>query len=439
MMTVSDRNMLRRLGGLRGWRLYAALTVALTAVFCGLLWAAGLGGGWAQRHINEHALSSVKQFKEEGVYPQPFHDNDRSSQLDNWTDSLILQASVTMNTGDDPLTIFSNPYLIREYGDETHHDLILSLEETAQTGETNRSYSYYWQGFRVFVRPLLIIMDYQDIRGLVAIVFMALFAAALLALYRHAGLCLAAPFAVAVAAMNAPVAMSQLQYVPCFFLAFAALCLTPRALRAGVIAPFFFVLGACTQYVDFYTYPLLTLGFPLVFMLALLRDEGAGRRAALMGRCVLAWLSAYGLFWLIRLLLAALFMDPKWFSLAFDRFSTWTGLSGEAQYAEFTPGRAVQLVMDMTMSKRNLLLFCMVLALYACRFAVCALRRQLRRPPLLMLVPAVLPFVWVAAASRATGNHYWFQYRAMAVTVFAVGAFLAQITGSPAPMGGEKE
>ena len=66
--------------------------------------------------------------------------------------------------------------------------------------------------------------------------------------------------------------------------------------------------------------------------------------------------------------------------------------------------------------------------LTALSICVCALRHKLRLPVfakyLNLLLLAVLPFIWFCCTAQPIAIHYWYQYRSIALTHWAVGAYV---------------
>ena len=56
---------------------------------------------------------------------------------------------------------------------------------------------------------------------------------------------------------------------------------------------FFLLTGMATSYFDFLTYPVASLGMPLIVWLLLHRDETGGALAGRMVRCGLCWALGY--------------------------------------------------------------------------------------------------------------------------------------------------
>lgn len=64
--------------------------------------------------------------------------------------------------------------------------MALALDEVVNQGAENETnYVRYWMGFRMFVRPLLLIGSYYDIRKIVAITFFVLLFAALIGITKR--------------------------------------------------------------------------------------------------------------------------------------------------------------------------------------------------------------------------------------------------------------
>ena len=407
---------------------YFTLTLILTVIFCGALYIAGLSNATIQHRINNHVLHSVEQFKHEGIYPQIISAQDTSYRLDNFTDTTILQESMLMNTVKDPSTILTNPRLSKTYEDAAYHDRILSLEEAAKTNSSNGYYTYYWIGLRAIIRPLLILFPYQSIRGIIAAIFICLFLAAALSVYRSLGAAFCGAFSIPVICMNIPVVVSEIQYAPCFWLAFLSICALTRIWKnTGAAVMLFFITGACTQYLDFYTFPLMTLGFPLIVLIGLMKPENPRTKLLLAGKCVAAWFAAYGLFWVIRLELVEAFTECGGFQNAISRFLTWTGLTPNERYSQFTPYYSMQKCFKTLLQPHNIFILFVPGCISFVKIIRSVLQHTLEKPSWCYMLVACMPLIWIAVTSRASGNHFWFQYRLLSVFLFSILAFIADL------------
>ena len=232
-----------------------------------------------------------------------------------------------MDTLASPASIFENPGWQSFESSYTDGSIFSEIQQAVQNNEQpNFYYSRYWMGFRAIVRPMLAIMDYTDARQCIQWAFYLLLGAVILQLYRKTGsFWIALGFMFAVSQMNPVVISASYQYATCFFIAFIGmllvLALPFKKLSAAIL---FFIIGATTQYFDFYTVPILTFGLP---MLALLlryqhepeRDFHFSSTARIVLHCFAAWFVAYICMWLAKLTLTTLFTSQNAFMDAFDR------------------------------------------------------------------------------------------------------------------------
>lgn len=404
----------------------AIILVCLTALFCGLLYVAGLGGERVQSLVEQNIESSIPQFNREGSYPQILNSNNRFFSLDNFTETTILQEALFMNTTANPLSIFENPRVNLKDVPEGTDAKVASLIAAVNGEKSNSKYNYYWMGFRAAVRPLLILMNYQQIRHLLSIGFYLLLAAACFTIYRHANLAVSAVFLLSVLGINIAIASIELQFACCFYLMFIAIILLPYIKKTRLRqAEFFLIVGACTMYFDFYTTPLITLGAPLLFLLASrdLQDEGqSGLRTVL--QCALFWLLGYGAAWLIRLLLVTMLTSENAIASAFEKFGIWTGIKPDSRYEKYSVYGAFKRCLLGIINRPNIMLYFITVITTFVLYVKRGIRRSLQRPRFLYLLIAALPLVWIAVSYRAASAHYWFQYRSLVIMIFGGLLFL---------------
>ena len=175
------------------------------------------------------------------------------------------------------------------------------------------------------------------------------------------------------------------------------------------VCDLFFILGALTQFFDFYTVPVITLCFPLTVLLAAIRNEPAKKRFSTAALTVLAWLSAYVLVWAARLTLVELFTEDAAFTAAFSKFTSWTGIVDDGVHSAFTPAKTASLVFQQLFTPQNIFCLSLMVAVWVFAMVRALVRKTVRTPRPLLLLVAVIPVIWMLAASRATGNHFWFQ------------------------------
>lgn len=414
-------------------RYTGALCLAVAVGFA-LLYIAGLDtpSGALQKRVDYKIEQSCPLLLEEAEFPTVFSLRDQpggtleSTVLDNSTESTMLNSAKYMNTLKDPLSILSNP---RFHSGQEINTLNLYLSTKGE--EANDYYYRYWQGFRAFLRPMLWFLNYSAIREVLRFIMLSLLALTAASIRRHAGLGIAIAFALSMAMMEFAIISTQLQYAMCFAVAMGGMLALPRWRCRWAEHWLFFILGAMTQYLDFYTVPVVTLGLPLIYLMCLTHSsKGAMMRKAF--GCIAAWAFAYAGMWFVRLVLAALLVDPLAFSNVFSKIDKWTGVVETENMAGITRGDAFMAVLGVCFSKAHIILSAVLAAVYGVYLLhATRKRRQLGQrlfTPAWRCLPVVLlPVAWIAVAYKATAWHACFQYRSICVVIFAVLCFLASL------------
>ena len=175
-----------------------------------------------------------------------------------------------------------------------------------------------------------------------------------------------------------------------------------------------------TAYFDFLTYPLVTLGFPLVAYLCMTKEKNAKQfgKIGLSGAC---WGIGYAFMWASKWLLAAIFAGG-------DVLSDATSTIAQRTSAMDSRGRLagyLDIVKDnlSPYANRAFLLF-MVAAVIGLIIFIAGkgLKEYLKtlKTALPATCLALLPFLWWFVTSNHSGEHWQFTCRIFAITIFAV-------------------
>ena len=353
----------------------------------------------------------------------------QGTQLDNSTDSAMLLHAVYES--DEPITVrAAEGYRYVVDGNAFAALLEYGKGDAAQMGTS--AIARYWHGYLVFLKPLLCMMSYLDIRMLLAIVQFGMLSAVI------AGMC-----------------KRQLgRYVPAFLL--SMLCITPwatafslqfstvlltmlAAMNALLYLPkkrfeghglwlFFLLTGMLTSYIDYLTYPLAAFGMPFVLCAVLypldsVKDEW--KRFILCGIC---WAVGYLGMWAGKWVIAAIFGNEKWFwanlfakigerssdttadtALSYAAvLKTVIGVFVKRAYAVAGAAAVIAWLTAFVRSRKHLHLSSSVTVLTAC---------------------ALLPFAWYFCTQNHSYIHAFYTSRNLAVTVFAACCLFTSFLG----------
>lgn len=220
-----------------------------------------------------NARASIDIFKIEGAYSQTIH-GYRSTTLDNYTDAWMLRNACY--DGDESvlqkcLHVYFYGYIDGETTDSCER-LIAWLE--GKEGYVRADYARYWHGYLTILKPLLCLFDYGDIREILKFTGLAMLIYLCVLLERAHMARMIPAFIAAMAYMEFHTVGMSMQYTWVFFIAilFSIIILKKREQLVFSSIPFL-MIGMLTSYFDFLTYPLFTLGIPLLFCTLCMRES----------------------------------------------------------------------------------------------------------------------------------------------------------------------
>lgn len=401
---------------------YVLLPIISAILGCGLLFLAALV---PESLIFDNCIKSSEEMVAMGDNSAAIPSfDDFSFYYDNHTDRLIIMEAYTMS-GKNPSSIILNPY----YSDPDDNNIEAFGKLLADEVETNVEYFRYWQGFRIFIRPLLAVTSYFGILELVAIVFFTLFATTIIFAASKYGKAAAAMFALAVAIFKPAVVAFSLQYASCFLLMFGFSIFILKRKVSYTKAPFVFcIFGILTQFFDFYTNPPLTYAIPVIFLI--MDEDYSDKRWKTVLKTFGAWIYGYISMWLVKLSLSSFALGENGFSDGFHSLKYRLG-------SNLNPG--IETVLDIKNALvnawwtgcpgENELLVFLILAV----LIIAATFLLLKNKGVSALVScgaflavALVPVLWTAVAAQPMNIHAWIQHRILLALYFGIFMFFVQ-------------
>ena len=397
--------------------------------------------GWAllllvsfipQSIVQKNASASAAQLDADSMLPRYINFWDWSYGFDNHTDTLIMMGGYNL-TSEDFSSALLNPYRnVQKYeGEETYiSDAFIELVD--EGAENDTVYVRYWQGFRIFIRPMLVMFPYFQLRQVVSWAFFGLMFFMLAALAERKGIFASLCFGLAIILVNPSIISHSLQFTPCFILSFVAilfLLFTERLTFDRGLA--FCVFGILTQYFDFYTAPIAVCGLPLLVWIMI--DDSDCCRFKTIIKSFLAWGYGYVSMWLVKLLMVTIFTDVNGIADGIGAFLGRIGVKDTtAATSEYTPVGAFIAAWDMvTPGATGAVALAAVAALVVISAIVIWKKQGFKElvNSSAYLAVAAFPIIWFAAACQPTTIHAYFQYRPL--VVFFAGVFLFALQATP--------
>lgn len=373
--------------------------------------------------MEANLADSAATFESEGTYPVLF--SWCTSQLDNYTDAIILQ-NAAHNSGAGPLTQAMavqrhaigglNPAesLVQHYA----HGVEFDAEEP---------YYQYWHGYLLYAKPLLMLLNYDGIRVVNTVVQLTLLALLVFLLWKKDMKRYILPFLIAIAFLMPAAMAKSLQFTSCYCIFMAgsiALLLMKDRLEAKE-AYIFLTLGIATAYFDFLTYPMATLGVPAVIYCCMRRRTTVGETLFKGIKLCFSWGVGYIGMWASKWILGSIVIGGNVLTAATEALterSSLTGAQGDNPVLNLYVSLMVN-VKSFIMTPVTLVMAVVVTVLLV--LLILAIRKH--KPAFIDLVRGVFPFlvlaclppVWYLATTNHSIIHHWFTNKALIATVLA--------------------
>lgn len=368
--------------------------------------------------ITENVNESASTFEQEGLYPVSFGNKYSSLSFlgrDQYTDCLMINLAVSSESDQALKDAILNPCYKGEYQIEEWPDNLRKLADGQLQPDTN--YDWYWHGYLVVLKPLMLIFNYNQIRWFNCILMGILFVIFLSLIRKRLGNASVLVTLGIVLLMHGETIPYTMQYASVFFVAliFSILLLKFKSYFAkdnnDCLA--FFVIGAVTVYLDFLTTPIVTLGIPVIFWLLSDASEHKWKKVIMLS---IMWGLGYALFWISKWGLCALTFDSSVLENAVAHADKWSG-------NDITHGR---LFMTVGVVKKYLaLIWAMnwIWAILVAAVGMCVLpkcKNWFKDNAWLLLV-ALMPFAWSLVLVNHNYEHFGFTWRNISVALLAIG------------------
>ena len=393
------------------------ITFLLLVAFClGLLFLCGLA---PQDKVEANYLLSLDEIEPEWGNTNILRQKWGSYSLDDWTEVLSLSLSTYMDVRTAPESVLKNAYPLED--DFTFQD----ARDTVKNHEkADVFYPRYWHGFRTYVRVLLSVMDYGTMRTLIMWTFFLLMGLCTLMLgFQTRSVWPPMLFCAAILFINPVVASALFQFSGCFIVAFIGILFVPMLMKKPERAPMLFmILGMTTQFIDFYTAPLVTFGLPMLCWLICIcyaRPQVRAKDMLLLTlKCMAVWFASYFAMWITKLILSSAFTDQDAFGTAWEALATHIGVTKPEGTEElYNKGFVLVAAFKHLFDWPMLFISAVVAVLAGAYMLFSRTDKHSYQRALVMLAVSLTPILWTLVATEPMYKCMHFQYRILAVTM----------------------
>ena len=378
--------------------------------------------------MQEHVLWSldmiVREFEQEALI-----DGYPATLTGSFTDCLMLEHAVYENeehsTLEQTLHMYrGESYYAPDCSDVWHpgESLVDYLHGVEQPREVE--YSRYWHGYLVVLKPLLFLTSFNSIRLINACfqLFMVGWCLILFTKKNEDGLTYA--FLGALPFLFFVSAFSSLSQSICLYLMLLAvlvlLTFDNTLYHKKLYGIYFLIVGMFTSYFDFFTYPLITLGFPLCIYLFLHCEncrKNCFRLFCLSGE----WTVGYAWMWMSKWLLTDLLTGSHTIKDALQTILVRTdSAEGYGKGTGFIKVLLLNMQPYMNWAYFLLLIMLIIIALIkVVRMKKCVLQLKKAIP---FFILAMYPLAWWFLVQNHSEQHWMFTCKIISISVFALFA-----------------
>lgn len=371
--------------------------------------------------ITKNMEVSVSLLEEESDYPTLM--DNYNSRLDDWTDSTMLLEAASDEKISNPFKAsLSSSFL--GIGNLSPRDTLIKRYTNNYESEDTFYYHYqrYWHGYLVFLKPALLLFNYGTIRSFICSIQIVLYTAIIYLLKDHKHLII--PFVVLFLFLNPVSLMLSLQFsnmailtlLVCIFI-----LLFYKKMDNQRYERLFLIVGSLTAFFDFLTYPLITLGIPLILYIGLNYENREKIDIKNIITFSVLWAIGYVVMWSMKWVLATIITDSNVIADAIENILYRTSnISEDIRFTFFDTiyrnlGCSLQIPW-----------FIIVLIYIALLIKIIVQKNKIYIESLLpLLFVGIYPFIWALVLKNHTYSHCFFVYRIFAISVFAFTTYIS--------------
>lgn len=360
-------------------------------------------------------------------------DDNITTKTDDFTDALMLLTAEN-SSDSNPFTAAINAN--RLSGENLDPNSVITNIDNPEY--YNVSYSRYWHGYLVFLKPLLLLFNYSQILLIISFVVLALIVGVVYLLQKKKMSKYILPYTITIALMSPMTISLSIQYVSVFAIFNLAimfiLLFFDKILKSKNYFYVFLSIGIATCYFDLLTYPVVTLGIPLTVWFLMLNQKKVLSLGRNVGQVVLgavAWAIGYFGVWVGKWMVGSIITGNNLFNSAINAASNRTSSSTALEdYSRIFPiTDAFEKIFTNPVWFIIVLIIITIVIMFIAKKIVVNKKKAVDN--LWLFAIALIPLAWYIVFTNHSVWHMFFTYRTFLILVFAVGCYVASILEVP--------
>lgn len=377
--------------------------------------------------MHTNIKKSLAVFEEEGTYPHIFK-GYVSSRLDNFTEAIMI-TNVISNEND---SVIANALKVNRvsYNGQNPLGSLISYAN-GEEGYSTYSYARYWHGYLIFLKPLFMLFDYPSIRIINFFSQYSLLFILIMLLVEKGYKKLLPPIFFLLVFLYPITVSKSLQFSSVYYILILSLIgIFYKKDKIPQIAwIYFLVIGMLTSFLDLLTYPLVTLGIPLILYFVLFIHKDIKTTLIKWIELCFFWGLGYAGMWFGKWVLATVLVNENVLLDAFQAISTRAARETSSE----TISTIAVLTKNINMLVENKIYLIALAGYMLWLIGRCVFITHNKIKAIMVLpigVSAILPFIWYFVLGNHSYIHFWFTYRILTISVFSILCLFVTCTNS---------
>ncbi|MDY6407633.1 MAG: hypothetical protein SPL08_02890 [Pseudomonadota bacterium] len=336
------------------------------------------------------------------------------SNMDYFSDTIILSGAL-FPTKKELKVRMKDAMLVPHFAPKRIQSLV-NYSSGKSKNFFRKDYPRYWHGNLVIFKPLLAFFTVSDIRVLNMVIQTFLLCILMISLYVKGGYKLSIPFLAGALILN-PVGSVLSLTSSCMYYITLLSCLIfikKDIYYSSKYWYFFFLTGIVTVFFDFFTYPLVSLGIPLVFF-AILNHDDCLVKIKKIAISTVCWVIGYAGMWIGKLCVGSIILGKNLFFDAINQIIFRLGKPSDT-ISHAIVKNLNELYYSVPVLIGSMIIMIAIMGLLLKKYKM-VLKKSIVIP---LLFIGTYPFIWCSIIKKHVIIHSWETHRIFSITILAL-------------------
>ena len=376
--------------------------------------------------IDENVGESINRLAKEKSYYR-LYEEYAITQVDNYTEGTMLGTSLFPANKYNWLERSLSGYRYI-YDDKYPLESLISHYNANEKQET-MSLAKYWHGYLIYLKPLLTVINYDDVLILNSVVMTFLVIAVAFLMSKTSIKKYILPFLISILLIYPAAITRSLQLsTPIYVMLVSIIILLVINLKFPKFKSheyLFLINGISICFFDLLSYPLITLGMPLIFLI-LLTKRDIKETIFIIIKATIFWFIGYIGMWVSKWIITDLILGTNVIKEAIDKAILRTGIHGEFTYLD---------AVIKNIKVFNIPAFKLIMLISFIYAIIMFIKNKVwknikyyfsRIWPFLVI--AMMPFCWMFVSVNHSFIHAFFVSRSLLITFFCIFIIIVEIS-----------